>query len=115
MEDLQRLEMSVTERAELLDDAKIVPALEWKQIERLACFLEAYDVPPGVTVIVEGNREQFMCVVARGSLVVLKRDDGGSEKEISRLLKGKTFGEMSLIDEEPRSATIRAVSRSRFS
>lgn len=47
-----------------------------------------------------------MGIVIEGQLDVLKRDQSGIHRTIAQIRAGKTFGEMSLIDGEPRSATL---------
>ena len=54
-----------------------------------------------------------MFVVAEGEVAV-SRKDGGISVELARLAPGAFFGEMSLIDKEYRSASVRAASDARL-
>ena len=54
-----------------------------------------------------------MCLLVEGSVAIVKRDSSGQEKTLATVGPGKTFGEMSLIDGERRSATAIALEDSR--
>ncbi|MDP8921617.1 MAG: cyclic nucleotide-binding domain-containing protein [Chloroflexota bacterium] len=55
----------------------------------------------------EGERGDEMCVILSGAVILHKQVDGG-ETELGRLEAGAYFGEMALIGDAPRSATVRA-------
>lgn len=59
----------------------------------------------GETIFEEGEPGHGMYVVLEGEVKVVLKDKRG-EVEILRLGKGDFFGEFSLIDEAPRSATV---------
>jgi CRP-like cAMP-binding protein len=63
-------------------------------------------------VFEEGDRGDYVCFVVEGSLDVLKKSETGEEILISTLSKGRSIGEMSVIDDLPRSATIKARTKS---
>ncbi len=60
--------------------------------------------PPGATVVRQGDPGDVLCIVAKGTVEV-HRDD----RVVAQLTAGDYFGEISLIDGEPRSATVVAV------
>jgi CRP-like cAMP-binding protein len=60
--------------------------------------------PAGATVVQQGDPGGALCIVAEGTLDV-SRDD----HVVRQLSVGDYFGEISLIDGEPRSATVVAV------
>lgn len=57
--------------------------------------------PPGATVVKQGDPGDTLCIVAKGTLEVY-RDD----RVVRQLTVGDYFGEISLIDGEPRTATV---------
>ena len=50
-----------------------------------------------------------MFIIREGSVNVLKKDENGSEAHIATLGKNNYFGEMALITENPRTATIQTI------
>jgi CRP-like cAMP-binding protein len=62
----------------------------------------------GEVVFDEGNVGDSMYVIAEGSVEVLRKNPAGELQPIAVLQAPQFFGEMSLIDKEYRSATVRA-------
>ncbi|MDJ0924593.1 MAG: cyclic nucleotide-binding domain-containing protein [Acidimicrobiia bacterium] len=62
------------------------------------------DYSPRETIVRQGEPGDALCIVTKGTVEVL-RDD----RIVARLGAGDYFGEISLIDGEPRSATAVAV------
>jgi CRP-like cAMP-binding protein len=62
----------------------------------------------GQVLFREGEAGHEMFIVRRGTIVVSKAVTGKVEQVLSRLTAGDFFGEMSLFDRSPRSATIQA-------
>ncbi len=54
----------------------------------------------------EGEKSDAMYVVLDGRIRVYKRDEKGNEVDIDALKAGDFFGEMALVDNETRSATV---------
>ncbi|PKL35185.1 MAG: cyclic nucleotide-binding protein [Spirochaetae bacterium HGW-Spirochaetae-1] len=61
----------------------------------------------GERIIREGHQEQKMYIILEGN-VVITLDAGGDEIEVAKLKKGDFFGEISLFEKIPRSATATA-------
>jgi CRP-like cAMP-binding protein len=61
----------------------------------------------GETIIEEGTQSRTLYVVQSGKVRVLK-NEAGTETTLATLGEGDIFGEMSLFDSGPRSATVRA-------
>jgi len=99
---------SLVERAELLERCQWVPELSWREIENFARYLRGAKMPRGSVIIREGSREAFMCILAEGKVHIIKENVEKAEKLLSVIGKGQTFGEMSLFDGEPRSASVTA-------
>jgi len=75
------------------------------EVELLAQFMSVYRAQPGVEIIREGEGGDFMLMLLEGRVEVLKRDRWNSPQLLSAVEAGRTLGEMSMIDGEPRFAT----------
>jgi CRP/FNR family cyclic AMP-dependent transcriptional regulator len=93
-------------RAEQLERSQWLSDLVWAEIMTLASYVTPYTVPAGTAICREGDKEVFLCVICDGIIDVVKADSSGHEKVLTSISRGKTIGEMSLIDGEPRSATM---------
>jgi CRP/FNR family transcriptional regulator, cyclic AMP receptor protein len=71
----------------------------------LAQFMEVYRAPPGAEIIREGAGGDFMLMLLEGRIEVHKRDRWNTPQLLASVDAGRTLGEMSMIDGEPRFAT----------
>jgi CRP-like cAMP-binding protein len=81
-----------------------------QQSELLRRF-EGHDVEPGTEVLRQGEPGVGLFVVLSGALEVLARADDGTAVPLGKLATGDIFGEMSLLTNQPASATVRASTR----
>lgn len=65
--------------------------------------------PANTTLVHQGEREGTFYVVDQGSVVVLRRAEDGEVRLLSTLGPRQSFGEMALVDDNPRLATVRTV------
>lgn len=98
--------------ASMLENAHMFKDMEWAQIEALANYIQLYHANPNTVLFREGDRGDFMCVVLEGKLEVRKEDAQRVIKTVSTVLPGRSLGEMTMVDGEPRSATAVAVEES---
>jgi CRP-like cAMP-binding protein len=82
--------------------------LSRRELMTLAAFSEERRFPEGAYVFHEGDRGGEIYVIADGRAVISKFLAGAGEEALAILGRGDFFGEMSLIDGEPRSADARA-------
>lgn len=78
-------------------------------LEVLARSLPTNRVEAGEMVVEEGDLSTQMFVVVAGELEVVKKGESGGDVRVAVLGPGDWFGEMSIIDVQPRSASVRAV------
>ncbi|OIR09148.1 cAMP receptor protein [mine drainage metagenome] len=64
---------------------------------------------PGDEVFAEGDRGNWAYLVQAGQVAIVKRTPAGEEVVLGVLGPGRLFGEMALIDDQPRMATARAL------
>jgi CRP/FNR family cyclic AMP-dependent transcriptional regulator len=89
-------------------------ALPENVLEHLAAHVTVIEVEPGGYLFREGDEANCMFVVLQGDLEVLKRSKGGPDSRVAVLGPGDWFGEMGVIDVQPRSASVLTVSPARF-
>ena len=75
------------------------------EIRLMSHFMNVYRAGPGQEIIHEGEQGDFMLLMIEGSVEVFKQDRWNTPKLIATVDAGKTLGEMSMIDGEPRFAT----------
>jgi CRP/FNR family cyclic AMP-dependent transcriptional regulator len=80
----------------------------------LTARLELIQPTAGEIVFKEGDAARDMFVVLGGEMEVLKRSQTGVDARVALLGPGDWFGEMSILDVQPRSATVRLLAPSRL-
>ncbi len=63
---------------------------------------------PEEMLVREGEESSVMYYINSGSMAVFKRK-GPAEQQIGTIYAGELVGEMSFLDKQPRSATVRAI------
>lgn len=98
--------------AAILRDIGLFGGLDEETLSLLAEELPVEKVTVAEKVVSEGDPAREMFVVVSGELEVLKRSPVGGEVRVAMLGPGDWFGEMSIVDVQPRSATVRALAPS---
>ena len=91
------------ERAAVLSAVNIFSETPRAALAFIAPLLEEVTVAAGETVIERGEMGDAMYIIERGRMMV---HDG--ERELNTLGPGDVFGEMAVLDPEPRSASVTA-------
>lgn len=90
---------------ENIDYSRVFDGFEKGEIRALARYLQCYRVPAGAELIGEGEVGDFMLLLIDGAMEITKKDASGLPVQIGEASPGKTLGEMSVIDGEPRFAS----------
>ena len=92
-----------------LREVGLFGALSDEFLEHLVSTLTVLRAAAGSAIFREGDPAREMYVVLDGEIEVLKKSRRGRETRVAILGPNDTFGEMSIIDMQPRSATVRAL------
>lgn len=99
---------------DFLVDIPMFDDLHPQELNTVARYTNYIEVKAGDHIFKEGDKGEYVCFVTSGSLDVLKMTETGGNVIIATLAKGSSIGEMSVIDEYPRSATVRARTQATF-
>ena len=99
-----------TSTVDLLKGVELFSELNEDQLGMIANLVIVKNYNRDETVVLEGDDSvQALYLIASGSVQVYMTGIDGRETILSFLERGDFFGEMSLIDGEPRSASVRTV------
>lgn len=87
--------------------------LDKDQLEIVADHIDFYEMDPGEILFKEGDKGDSVYFIIEGELDIIKEalsanKIGVDKVVISTITKGRSIGEMSVIDNIPRSATVMA-------
>ena len=90
-------------------DIKVLSALKDSELQMLLGHGIQYKFEAHSNIVIEGELSWGLYLILTGTVRVFKTNKlTGDIYEVGELNPGTVFGEMSLIDENPRSATVRA-------
>jgi CRP/FNR family transcriptional regulator, cyclic AMP receptor protein len=101
---------SAAEIAEFLQNVRLFREVDRPALLALTARLRERRLRKGQVLFREGDQGEEMFLVRDGSILVSKAVTGKVEQVLARFGPGDFFGEMSLFDRSPRSATIQAES-----
>ncbi|MCP9818831.1 mechanosensitive ion channel [Synechococcus sp. Cruz-9H2] len=100
---------SLQERCNLLSRNPLFGDLSEEEMLQLATTTSCLRFAPGEVVVREGNRGDSLFQVVQGQVEVLKNQDNDEPFRVACLKPGDVFGEMSMLTDTSRSATVRAL------
>jgi len=102
---LSKTDLSLLEKSNLIDGTQWANDFSFAQVKKMAAFVDVYQVPEESVLFFEGDKNAFLVLIIKGGVHVVKFDSKRNPRRITTLGPGKTIGEMSIIDGEPRSAS----------
>lgn len=97
----------------IMKEMIIFHALDDRELELLADKMEVQGFETGELICREGEMGRELYVILAGEVSVIKTDEHGHTVTIATLREQDSFGEMTLIDVQQRSASVRAESITR--
>jgi len=93
----------------VLKNVPMFATLPDEQLRLVTGMVARKSVTRGTTVMAAGDTTDSLYIIISGRLKVMMSDAEGKEVILSILGSGEFFGEMGLIDEAPRSASVLAI------
>jgi CRP/FNR family cyclic AMP-dependent transcriptional regulator len=90
----------------MLNQVELFAGLSQAQLDRLTERAASRSYPKGAIVINEGDEAGTLFIVQTGTVKVYLSDENGREVILSTLGPGEHFGELALLDDTPRSASV---------
>ena len=88
--------------------AKALPRLTKEVLVKTTEELQTVTFSAGEVVIEQGDEPEHFYIVVSGEVEVIRSDKSGEEKILATLQSGDFFGEIGLLTEAQRMATVRA-------
>jgi CRP/FNR family transcriptional regulator, cyclic AMP receptor protein len=106
--------MAQEENKAFLRRVPLFHSLNEAQLDLLATGSLRRNYPRGRTIVAEGEPSQSLYILLSGRAKVQRSDSEGKEVILAVIGPGEFFGEMSLIDDAPRSASVITLESSDF-
>ncbi len=90
----------------MLSKIPVFDKLEVKELRQIAGIVHRRQYVKGEYVFYQGDPGLGMYVVEKGSVGIVVEGNDGLKKEIIAMKDGDFFGEIALLDESPRSASV---------
>ncbi|EFA04087.1 cGMP-dependent protein kinase, isozyme 1-like Protein [Tribolium castaneum] len=101
------LQFNIKEQDEVLSFLENVPTLNkvgTKVLQKVTTLLKVKYFAPGATIVKQGDRGDKFYIIRAGTVTISKEGEG----VVGNYGKGQYFGELALLDEEFRQATVTA-------
>jgi len=94
---------------DFLQKTPLFSELSKQSIWRLADCAQFKKFKKGDVIISEGESQTGCFVIAKGEVLITKQQSDGKKKKLTQLGPGEIVGEMNIIDNQPHSATVTAI------
>lgn len=98
---------------EILAQVPLFKDLAPRELQILGSSCRERDYPAGAVLLRQGETGVGLFIIVEGKVRVTQHREGGQEFELAMLAKGDVVGEMSLLDDLPRSASATALEPTR--
>ncbi|EPB84798.1 hypothetical protein HMPREF1544_08441 [Mucor circinelloides 1006PhL] len=94
-----------------LEEVPLLKSLEPYERHKIADALESVYFNDGEHVILQGDVGDQFYIIESGLAVFYKVDENGDQQEVNQFERGAYFGELALLNDSPRAATVVAKGR----
>lgn len=101
------------ETAQFLERVPLFQNLNRRQIELLARRAVAREFPAGATIVTQGQGGEGLFIVVAGNAEAVRQRQDGERVTVNRFGPTDFFGELALLDDGPRTASVIAVEPTR--
>ncbi len=113
-EESSKQEISLGEKIMLLREIDIFSDLKVAELAAIAAVTEEVSYPPAQQIFKQEDVGETVFMVISGLVEVVRELSPEDRVVLDTISRGGAFGEMALLDDSPRSATIQTVETSRF-
>ncbi|HNX78039.1 MAG TPA: methyl-accepting chemotaxis protein [Candidatus Rifleibacterium sp.] len=106
--------MSDLDKIQFLRQVNLFKSLSDKALLDLSAITIEQNIPPKNVVFKEGDKGDALYIVKSGKVNILKRNNSGVDSVLVSLGKGAVIGDMAIIDEQPRSASVATIQETTF-
>lgn len=99
---------------DMLESVSLFAGLQAQQLAEIEKHAISRHFPRNTVVLCEGDASDSLYVILRGKVKVFLNDENGKEVTLNYQETGEYFGELSLIDDTERSASVITVEKSTF-
>ena len=90
----------------VLSKSFLCAGISFSELKTISPFFLTLKVPAGSKIYEEGDLEAFLCLIAAGTVSIVKGLGLPSKQVVATLGPGESVGELSVLDEQPRSASV---------
>jgi CRP/FNR family cyclic AMP-dependent transcriptional regulator len=98
----------------ILEKVEIFEGLSQQELEALSNSSMTRSYPKNTVIINENDHADSLYVIESGRVKIYCSDKNGKEFIMNTLSEGDYFGELALLDDEKRSASVRTMEKSNF-
>ncbi|MBU1274066.1 MAG: cyclic nucleotide-binding domain-containing protein [Proteobacteria bacterium] len=102
------------DRLDILAQVPLFAPMKRRELKEINAMAEELLYEPGEMVITEGERDGRLFVVLEGEVEVIKGLEQGSPRLLRRLGQGAYFGEMAVLGDAVRTASVKALGQARL-
>jgi len=95
--------------SEILSSVEIFEGLEPAELSQVAQICRERRLHPGEAITEQGDSGDELYIVTDGFVEVSLGESAAASRVVVNLGRGQIIGEMALVDQGPRSATVRAI------